>query len=151
MSREHHVQAPDSRRIFLCHSSEDKNVVRQLYHHLLADGLNPWLDEQDILPGQDWEREIAKAVRSSAVVLVCLSQIAANKTGYIQKEIRYALDVAAEQPEGTIFMIPVRLEECDVPDRLRQWQWVNLFDENGYRLILKALETKGLGTGSLNS
>jgi WD40 repeat protein len=139
------------RRVFLCHSSGDKDAVRKLYHRLLADGLNPWLDERDILPGQDWEREIAKAVRSSAVVLVCLSRNAANKTGYIQKEIRYALDVAAEQPEGTIFMIPVRLEECDVPDRLRQWQWVNLFDENGYGFILKALAAKGLGAGALTS
>jgi NB-ARC domain/TIR domain/SIR2-like domain len=144
MSREHHVQGPNSRRIFLCHSSGDKNAVRQLYHHLLSDGFNPWLDEVDILPGHEWDAEIVNAVRTSVVVLICLSRGAVNKTGYIQKEIRYALDVAALQPEGAIFMIPVRLEECEVPERLRKWQWVNLFEEHGYSFLLRALAAKDL-------
>ena len=48
------------------------------------------------------------------------------KSQYIQKEIKFALDVADEQPEGTIFLIPTKLEECDVPERLSQWQWGNL-------------------------
>ncbi len=138
------ARSSTSQRIFLCHSSEDKPSVRNLYRRLISDGFNPWLDEQDILPGQDWDREIAVAVKSSAVVLVCLSCTAGNKTGYIQKEIKYALDVAAEQPDGTIFMIPVRLEECDVPDRLKQWQWVNIFDEHGYSRLIQSLRVKGL-------
>ena len=36
----------------------------------------------------------------------------------IQKELRKALDVADEQPEGSIYLIPVRLELCEFPDRL---------------------------------
>ena len=80
---------------------------------------DPWLDEEDILPGHDWEHEIAGAVKSSAVVAVCLSANSVTKAGYLQKEIASALDMAAEQPEGHIFLIPVRLEECDVPERLK--------------------------------
>jgi len=45
-------------RIFLCHASEDKARVREVYQHLKALGFAPWLDEVDILPGQDWEYEI---------------------------------------------------------------------------------------------
>jgi hypothetical protein len=144
ISEKHHIPISNSQRIFLCHSSRDKKTVRELYHRLLFDGFNPWLDEQDILPGQEWELEITKSVRSSAVVLVCLSANAVNQAGYMHKEIRYALDVAAEQPEGTIFLIPVRLDECDVPERLRRWHWVNLFEERGYNFLLKALAAKGL-------
>jgi hypothetical protein len=97
-------------RIFLCHSSADKSNVRSLYYQLKKDGYHPWLDEEDLLPGQDWQYEIRKAVRSSAIVIVCLSKDAVNKRGYIQKEIVFALDAADEQPEGKIFIIPVRLE-----------------------------------------
>jgi len=129
-------------RIFLCHSSGDKEVVRSLYERLLADGFNPWLDEKNILPGQEWELEIRKAVRSSAVVLVCLSRAAINKAGFVQKEIKYALDLADEQPEGAIFIIPVRLEECDVPERLRRWHWVDFYRDQGYTLLRRALATK---------
>ena len=79
-----------------------------------------------------WDPEIRKAVRQSDLILVCLSRSSINKAGYIQKETKFVLDVADEQPEGTIFVIPLKLEECDVPERLSQWQWVNQYDERGY-------------------
>ncbi len=99
-------------RVFLCHSSSDKPKIRELYQRLRADGVAPWLDEEHLLPGQDWHLEITKAVRSSHVVIVCLSSTAISKTGYVQKEIKHALDVADEQPEGTIFLIPLKLSRC---------------------------------------
>jgi|ERR1039458_9466398 hypothetical protein len=129
-------------REFLCHASADKPAVRALHAKLRADGFQPWLDEEDILPGEDWEHKISAAVRDSAVVLVCLSLHSTTKEGFVQKEIKYALDVADEKPEGTVFIIPVRLEDCDVPSRLRRWQWVNLFEENGYKRLCQTLRSR---------
>lgn len=129
-----------SLRVFLCHGSEDKPAVRKLYYQLLAAGIEPWLDEENLLPGQDWKYEIAKAVRASEVFLVCLSRKSANKTGFVQKEIKYALDVADEKPEGSIFLIPVRLEECVVPDRLSGKQWLDLFQDKGFDRLIKSLQ-----------
>jgi hypothetical protein len=129
-------------RVFLCHSSGDKPAVRSLYHQLRQDGFQPWLDEESLLPGQDWDREIEKAVRASDVVIVCISHRSVTKEGFVQKEIKYALDVAEEKPEGTIFIIPVRLEDCPVPDRLRRWHWVNLFDANGNQKLQRALRER---------
>jgi hypothetical protein len=57
----------------------------------------------------------------------------------VQKEIKFALDVADEQPEGAIFIIPVKLEECDVPDRLSHWHWVSLDAIKGYEKLVAAL------------
>lgn len=128
--------------VFLCHSSSDKPLVRSLYKRLQADGITPWLDAVDILPGQNWENEIRKAIRNCHVVLVCLSRTSITKVGYIQKEIRQVLDVADEQPEDTIFLIPVRLEQCDVPDRLRPYQWVDLFEGDGYGRLMLALTAR---------
>ena len=134
-------------RVFLCHASGDKPAVRDLYHRLKKDGFQPWLDEEDLLPGQDWRLEIPKAVQNSDVVLVCLSAGAINKDGYVQKEIKFALDRADEKPPGTIFIIPARLEECAVPERLSSWHWVNLFQGNGYERLLPALRLKGQSLG----
>lgn len=127
-------------KVFLCHASGDKEEVRELYHRLKADGFIPWLDEEDLLPGQDWKLEIPKAVRSSDVVLVCLSENAITKRGYVQREIRIALDEAEEVPEGTIYLIPARLDHCTIPEGLRKWQWVNLFETGGYEKLKIALE-----------
>lgn len=126
-------------RVFLCHASDDKPAVRRLYRRLKDDGFDPWLDEEDLLPGQDWDLEISKAVRHSDMIIVCLSRASVVKRGYVQKEIKQALDVADEQPEGTIFIIPLKLEECEAPERLRRWQWVNLYEAGGYDKLKRAL------------
>jgi hypothetical protein len=60
-------------KVLLCHSSRDKPAVRSLNKRLLEDGFQPWLEEEELLPGQEWEMEIPKAVRESDVVIVCLS------------------------------------------------------------------------------
>ncbi len=132
-------------RVFLCHSSSDKPAVRKLFSRLRKDGFDPWLDEKKLLPGQNWQLEIEKAVRDCDVVVVCLSAGSITKEGYVQKEIRVALDLGDEKPEGTIFIIPVRLEGCAVPDRLKRWQWVDLFGTHGYARLVGSLRTRYKG------
>jgi formylglycine-generating enzyme required for sulfatase activity len=133
--------------VFLCHGSPDKPTVRALYQRLREEGIEPWLDEEDLFPGQDWEREIAKAVRGADVVLVCLSASSVTRTGFVQKEIKFALDVADQQPEGAIFLIPLKLEECAVPERLSRWQWVNYFDPRGHERLMRALRKRAEDLG----
>lgn len=129
-------------RVFLCHGSGDKDSVRLLYNRLRADGIDSWLDEEKLLPGQDWRSEIPKAIRDSDVIVICLSKKTITKEGYVQKEIRQALDVADEKPEGTIYLIPAKLEECPMPDRLSNKHWVNLFEEKGYAHLISALRSR---------
>jgi hypothetical protein len=129
-------------RVFLCHSSGDKPHVRNLYSRLIAEGIDAWLDEESLLAGQDWELEISRAIRNTDVVIVCLSQHSTTKKGYVQKEIKFALDEADKQPEGTIFIIPVRVESCDLPDRLRRYHTVNIFEERGFEKLMRALRSR---------
>lgn len=137
-------------KVFLCHSSGDKAEIRKLFQQLIEDGFDVWFDENNLLPGHDWDLEIRKAVRSSDIVVVCLSRGSITKAGYIQKEIRLALDVADEKPEGAIYVIPAKLEKCSVPERLSRWQWVNLFEENGYQKLKKALISQHLVNSSIS-
>lgn len=135
-------------RVYLAHASTDKPAVRRLYQRLKSDGINVWLDEENLLPGQDWNYEILKAVQNSDVVIVCLSRNSVNKEGYIQKEVRLVLDVLDEKPEGTIFLIPARLEECEVPRRLRNYQWVDLFLPDSYTKLRRALQVRSERVGA---
>lgn len=134
-------------KVFLCHSSVDKPAVRTLYKALKDSGFNPWLDEEKLLPGQDWEHEIIKAVRGSDAVVVCLSKGSTTRAGYVHREIRFALDVAEEQPEGAIFLIPAKLEDCDMPNRLRRWQWVDLHETDGHERLVRSLERRARDIG----
>jgi formylglycine-generating enzyme required for sulfatase activity len=135
-------------RVFLCHASQDKPAVRKLHRYLKQRGVQPWLDELDLLPGENWEVEIPKALFSSDVILVCLSKNSVDKEGYVQKEITFALDKALEKPEGTIFVVPVKLEDCDVPKRLNRFQWVDVFRQDGYKRLMLGLQKRASGLGT---
>lgn len=125
-------------RVFLCHAEEDKPNVRILYRNLVLKGIDAWLGEERLLPGQERELEIRKAIREADVVIVCHSKTF-DKTGFQQKEVRLALEAALEKPEGEIFIIPARLEECDILQSLRKWNRVDLFGDGGYENLMRAL------------
>ena len=118
-------------RVFLCHASQDKPIVRELYQRLLTeDWIDPWLDAEKLIPGQDWNLEIEKAVESADAVIVCVSSVSVAKEGYIQRELRRVLRIAEEKLEGAIFVLPIRLDECEFPRQLRDRQFLDYFPES---------------------
>ena len=127
-------------KVFLCHASIDKPKVRELYRYLRRRGVNPWFDEEHLVGGQDWQVEIPKALATSDAIIICLTKNSVDKEGYIQREIKFALEKALEMPEGKIFLIPVKFEECEVPFSLSRYQWVDLTIEIGYSKMMKALK-----------
>ena len=130
-------------RIFLCHATEDKAQVRDVYRRLRAiDGLEPWLDEEDLLPGQDWTREIPRALQKSDFILVFFSHLSVAKRGYVQREMKLALDALQELPEGTIHTIPVRLDDCEMPASFQHYHYANLFAPNGFDHIIRAIRAE---------
>lgn len=64
-------------------------------------------------------------MEAADIVIVFLSTTSVSKEGYIQKELRYALDIALEKPEGTIFIIPVRLDDCVIPRKIKDLQYID--------------------------
>lgn len=135
--------------IFLCHASQDKPVVRELYKRLSAERwLEPWLDEENLLPGQDFDLEITKAVHDADIIIICLSKLSVAKDGYVNKEIRRALDIADEKPEGTIYIIPLRLDECEPKfERLKKLHWADYFTPTAHEKLLKALKFRANALG----
>jgi len=141
---------PETKRplkVFLCHAHSDAPAVRALYNRLVKDGVDTWLDKEKLLPGADWEYEIRKAVRESDVVVVCHSK-QFNQKGFRQKEVRIALEEADLLPKGEIFIIPARLEECDVLEDLIRWHWVDLFEADGYDNLMRALQARANKVGA---
>lgn len=128
-------------RIFLSYAREDRNKILFVYKKLKIEKLDPWLDVKDLVPGQEWERVLLSAIREARLVLVFLSPNSVTKRGYVQKEISRALDIAEEVPEGESFIIPVRIENCVIPERLKKWQCVDLFESGGLSKLLYGIKT----------
>lgn len=100
-------------KIFISYAKEDKSFAEKLYIDLRQAGVEPWLDNFDLIPGQPWDRAIRKAIDDSSYFIAVLSSRSVGKKGYVQKEIRHALAIAEEYPEDEIFIIPIRIDECE--------------------------------------
>ena len=119
---------------FLCYAKENQNVVRDFGERLKSEGwIDPWFDEEDILPGQIWQDSVANGVRNSHAVIIFLSKVAIASEGFFHKELKLALDTAAEKPEGTIFIIPIRINDCEVPEVLLKYQYVDYFGSEDHK------------------
>ena len=127
--------------IFMSYAREDRARVERVYESLKAEGFDPWLDTQDIMPGQDWSQVIGQAIRAADCMLVFVSRHSVSKMGYIQREILAALSMLSQLPEGAIFLIPVRLDDLPPPEPLRHLQYVDLFEATGWMTLLATLNT----------
>jgi hypothetical protein len=109
-------QASMGKKVFISHSSKDKNFARKLATDLQDRGYSPWLDEWKILAGQSIPQEISSALRDSDFVLVLLSVNSVN-SHWVEREWqeKYWDEVNSRK----IKVIPVLLEECEIPHLLR--------------------------------
>lgn len=126
---------------FLSHAKVDAGFVRNLASRLLQDGVLSWFDEKDLLPGDDWKRKIDDAIERSDFVLVFLSSASVAKTGYFQRELRYALDQHQLRPEGSRYIIPIIIGDCQPPSSLGGIHWLRADEPEWYERLKRALTT----------
>src|SRR6266498_2229337 len=125
--------------IFLSYSRADATAARNLYQKLKKRGFQIWFDEESLLPGQVWEREIEEAIYSAGLVIVLLSTNSVNRAGYAQKEIKTALDVMERMPEGKPYLVPIRLDDCTIPRQLSHIHCGWLVDDRDIEKLSKML------------
>ncbi len=129
------------RSIFISYAREDREKVKGLHEQLKSRGFSPWLDEIDLLPGMDWGSEIRTAIEKSRFFLACISKNTTDKRGYLQKELRIALEHAERFLSGhDISIIPVILEPCEVPSEIRHIHAVHLYEPDGFERLVEGLE-----------
>lgn len=129
-------------KIFINYASEDELYVQELYFGLKKyPWINPSFNKVNILPGQLWKSTIAETIENVDAVLVCISNISVNKTGYMQAEIAKAKVQQALRPAGKIYMIPVLLEECLIPFGLKDYHPVYMEEPDAIEKIVQSLET----------
>jgi len=122
--------AQNKARVFIAYVEEDLSFARKLYRAFEENGFRPWLDKKKLMPGQNWPRAIETAIQTSDFFVACFSRRATSKRGSFHSELRYALFCAAKVPLDEIFFIPLRLDDCVVPNRIsKQIQYLDLFPD----------------------
>lgn len=127
-------------KVFLSYANEDRDAVSMIYKYLLTNKYDPWMDVEKLLPGQDWELEIEIAIERSDFFIACLSTNSVDKTGFVQKELKKALEILDKYPEGKVYIIPARLNDCLVPRSLSKRQYLDWYDVKSRTKLLEILK-----------
>jgi TIR domain/Protein of unknown function (DUF3298)/Deacetylase PdaC len=125
--------------VFISYAKEDSEKVSRIHADLKASGYQPWMDVHDIAPGQDWKFALQRAISTCDAAIICLSTKSVSKTGYVQVEVKEFLEQRKRRPEGSIYLIPVRLEPCQIPSELAEVHYADLFEQGGWEKVIASL------------
>src|SRR5919112_6408979 len=107
--------------VFMSYSTPDKPLIEDLARRLVREGIEPWLDTWNLIPGEPWQPEIERALAGCAT---CAVLIGPGGVGAWQHEqMRAAIDrrVAGARAEMTtgrnsFRVIPVLLPGVERPE-----------------------------------
>ena len=125
------------KKVFISYVRENIEIVDRLCQELKSHGIQVWLDRNDIDPGARWEQAIRRAIQQGAFLIACFSkEHNAREKTYMNEELTIAIEELRQHPTDRIWFIPVKLNECEIPDRdigggktLRALQHVNLYED----------------------
>jgi hypothetical protein len=118
-------------RVFLSHSSFDKEAVRCLANDLTAAGIAVWLDQREIGVGDPISRRIQEGIASADYVAVWLTQRAVSSE-WVQRECGTKLN--KEIAERHIQVLPLLAESCDIPVLLADKKYADFRDSYDHGL-----------------
>lgn len=129
-------------KVFISYAKEDFIFAEKLYDFLRKNGYKPWLDKKSILPGQLWSNEIRKALREASYVVLLLSDVSVEKRGYVQKEFKLAIQYFEEKLDDDIYIVPLKIDNCEIPDTLNKFQWVEYSNSECFNRVLNSLSSQ---------
>ena len=125
------------RKTFISYSRVNKDFALRLARELKSEGFAVWLDQLDIPAGARWDVELETALEECEIFMIIMTPSAIASEN-VRDEIGYAID-------NNKRFLPVLLENCNVPLRLRRFQYVDFtnksFDDgvNAAKELLRGL------------
>jgi hypothetical protein len=107
--------------VFLSHSTQNKDIVKQIAAHLDASGVPFWMDTKDIRVGSRWVKTLENAILSCSAMLVVMSR-AARESEWVESETLLALD--HKKP-----ILVAMIEDVPLPLQLMSRQYISLLDD----------------------
>ncbi len=127
-------------KVFISYAREDSEKALYYYDLFVKEGVSPWIDARHLLPGQNWEAEIDRAFNDANVVVLLLSKHSVTKRGFVQREANDAIERLRYKQPTDIYVIPLLLEQCDVPSYISgRLQYLDLNMEGAWDQVRASL------------
>lgn len=126
--------------IFICHAGENKEYAAKLNRKLKDKGFRPWYDKK-LHGGDEWDPFIRQKI-DQVDYFVVLQSNALNKKieGYVHLEIYHAMERQKKFKHGFSFIIPARIDECELMKNLSAYHSVDLFPQDNIEPLIEAIQ-----------
>jgi len=134
------MNTKNKKQIFISYAKEDWEIASRLYNDLKNRDLLPWLDSKELLPGQYWKHVIHQSIKNCSYFMALISKNSVSKRGFVQKELKIALDLLDETPISEIYIIPIRIDDSKpIDSKLHDLHWTDFSSsyEDGFEQIMK--------------
>lgn len=115
-------------KIFLGYPSEHERIAWEVYGFLKSIGDDVWFDKVSLIAGTDWDKEREKGQREADLVVHLCSEAILKRAGVVNREINQTLRLVEDQPLGSLYVIPIRLEPIKMPVELTRFQYFDFGD-----------------------
>ncbi|EGM78703.1 TIR domain-containing protein [Rheinheimera sp. A13L] len=123
--------------VFLSHNHKDKDFVRRLASDIESHGIRVWLDEAEMKIGDSLIQKIREGIDNVDYFAVILSNNSV-KAPWVENELDVAMNY---QIAGKIKILPIILEEVELPSFLIGKLYSNFSKIGSYNIELKRLIT----------
>jgi tetratricopeptide (TPR) repeat protein len=113
--------------VYLSYSREDRDAARQIASRLAAAGINIWLDEAQILPGESWPEAVERAVTRARVLVAVIPR--ALSASSIAREWRLMLSL------GKPILPVITRKDTPLPSPLRDLVAIDLSNDFAHGLV----------------
>ncbi len=135
-------KTPSPAKIFISYAREDLKAARKIYWKLRHRGHEPWMDDYSLTKGVDWQEEVSKAISTSEFFVAVLSKASVSKTGFVQVEVHKASEEQLKRPEGVVYFIPFKIDDCEVPKKLNKLNYIDCTTTGKpYMQLIEAVES----------
>ncbi len=112
---------------FLSHNAKDKTRVQRLAERLKQAGLRVWLDEWNVRSGDIIALKVDEGLEQSRVLVLCISS---NALASRWVDLERSTAIHRDPANGGRRFIPLLLDDCDLPDSLRRYKYVDYRNES---------------------
>src|SRR6266700_8120423 len=136
--------------IFISYSHQDRKFVDRLALQLVQNKVNVWLDRWELSVGDSLLSKVQDAITGASALLVVLSQASVG-SAWVQKEINSGL--LRELEERRVIVLPVRIEDCQIPVFLREKVYADFrsdFDAGLRRVLESVASISNAATGRID-
>ena len=139
-------RAREMRHGFISYCHQNKSQVDLLCHALTSNGVNVWVDRNNSIPETPWKQAIQQAINHGDFFIACFTkEYNSHEKTYMSEELKIAIENLQQKPHDKTWFIPVKLNDCDIPDidigegdTLKDLEYINLYEnwETGIQKIL---------------